>query len=85
MVTPFGGFGKPLKQNRSTPFIVEGDKFKQVACGKDHLLAVTTDGRLLAMGNSDHGKLGLANINQQKSDDGRVAGTYRPMAANQKS
>lgn len=48
-------------------------------------MAVTTDGRLLVMGNSDHGKLGLADIEQQKSDDGRVAGTYRPMAANQKS
>lgn len=27
-------------------------------CGKDHVAAVTTDGRLLTLGNPDHGKLG---------------------------
>ena len=51
--------GNPFKYNRSSPYVVEGHKFKQVSCGKDHLAAITTEGRLLVMGNSDKGKLGL--------------------------
>lgn len=52
--------GQPFRNNLTNPRIFEGHKFKQVSCGKEHLAAITTDGRLLMMGNSDHGKLGLS-------------------------
>ncbi|CAM9550853.1 unnamed protein product, partial [Choristocarpus tenellus] len=38
-----------------------GVRAASVACGREHSLVVTTDGRMLAFGTADGGKLGLGN------------------------
>ena len=42
-----------------------------VACGVDHTVVLTTDGKLLACGNNDRGQLGLASNDDQS--------TFQPM------
>ena len=55
------GKGNSFKSNLKQPTYFEevsGTSFQQVSCGKDHIAAITIDGRLLTMGNPGHGKLG---------------------------
>ena len=53
--------GHPFKSNLVSPYLFDyqGLKFADVSCGRNHVTAVTTDGRLLALGNPDAGKLGI--------------------------
>ena len=56
------GQGHDFKTPLGSPTVFEekdGALFRQVACGKDHIAAITTDGKLLTLGSSDGGKLGL--------------------------
>jgi len=55
----------------------DGALFKYVACGKDHVAAITTDGRLLTLGNGDKGKLGHKKF-KDEYEDSRKVGHYRP-------
>lgn len=48
------------------------DEFLSVACGKDHMVMVTLDGRLMTMGSNDHGKLGLAPIEKEEFKTGWI-------------
>ena len=52
--------GKPFKENLKQPtiFASEDAMFKHVAVGKEHIAALTQDGKLFTMGTEDHGKLG---------------------------
>lgn len=53
--------GHPFKSNLVSPYLFDYQdlKFTQVSCGRNHVTALTTDGRLLALGNPDAGKLGI--------------------------
>ena len=53
--------GHAFKSNLVSPYLFDYPnlKFKQVSCGKNHMVAVSTDGRLLSLGNPDAGKLGI--------------------------
>ena len=77
------GKGTVYLKNVDLPTIYEdpeGQKFSQVSCGKDHIAAVTTDGRLLTIGNPQDGKLGHNDdVINKAVDSKRVAGTYSPM------
>ena len=52
--------GNAYKDNLKLPtvFASEDMLFKKVAVGKEHIAAITQDGRLFTMGTEDHGKLG---------------------------
>lgn len=67
-----GQGGKTFTTNLTLPTLFEFQdlKFKHVSCGKNHIAAVTTDGRVVTWGNPDNGKLGHGNIDSKKE--------YRP-------
>ena len=52
--------GSGYKDNLKLPTCFETDEilFTKVAVAKDHIAAITEDGRLFTMGSSEHGKLG---------------------------
>lgn len=52
--------GNPFKDNLklATVFATEDMTFSKVAVGKEHIAAITQDGKLFTMGTDDHGKLG---------------------------
>ena len=52
--------GNPYKENLKLPtiFASEDMLFSKVAVGKEHIAAITKDGKLFTMGTEDHGKLG---------------------------
>ena len=58
--------------------------FSDVACGKDHIAAITQDGRLMTLGNSDKGKLGHREY-LQEAEDRKKPGAYRPGSVSRKS
>ena len=77
------GQGHNFKTNLVVPTIFEentGKTFKFVSCGKDHVAAITDEGKLISMGNPSHGKLGfkLAEV------DAGVNG-YRPTSISNRS
>jgi alpha-tubulin suppressor-like RCC1 family protein len=55
-----GSGGKAFTTNLTLPtkFEFHDLKFKHVSCGKNHMAAITTDGRVVTWGNPDNGKLG---------------------------
>lgn len=55
-----GSGGKTFTTNLTLPTLFEFQdlKFKHVSCGKNHVAAVTVDGRVVTWGNPDNGKLG---------------------------
>ena len=74
------GQGHTFRTNATSPEVFEekdGVLFQQVACGKDHIAAITQDGRLLTLGNSDKGKLGHKEY-LQEMEDRKKPGAYRP-------
>jgi alpha-tubulin suppressor-like RCC1 family protein len=86
------GKGHAYQINLSVPTIFEsqdGATFKQVSCGKDHIAAVTSSGRLLTFGNPDHGKLGHSpeenkeKLNNKDSSSWNVK--YKPQILSEKS
>jgi alpha-tubulin suppressor-like RCC1 family protein len=54
-----GGLGNKATQLFFEQLSVSG--IKKVACGKDHTLLLTTDGKVYACGRNDHGQLGLGS------------------------
>jgi len=52
--------GKAYPDNLTLPTIFANPeyKFTQCAVGRDHMVVIYQDGRLLTMGSEDHGKLG---------------------------
>ena len=63
-----GGSGRAFTTNLTLPtkFEHEGLSFKHVSCGRNHVAAITTDGRVLTWGNPDNGKLGHAQKEEGK-------------------
>ena len=51
-----------------------GAKFKYTSCGKNHLAAITTDGRLMTLGNPDNGKLGHKKYQEVLDEQVQVKG-----------
>ena len=53
--------GQGYKDNLKLPTIFESETllFSKVAIGKEHIAAITQDGRLFVMGTPEHGKLGF--------------------------
>ena len=77
------GQGHTFKTNLVVPTVFEeasGKTFKQVSCGKDHVAAVTDDGKVITMGNSSHGKLGFKLPERDRTKDG-----YQPSTISSKS
>lgn len=62
------GGGKAFTTNLTLPtkFEYQDLKFKHVSVGKNHVAAVTTDGRVLTWGNPDNGKLGHGELTSGK-------------------
>jgi alpha-tubulin suppressor-like RCC1 family protein len=63
-----GGGGKAFTTNLTLPTLFEFQdlKFKHVSTGRNHVAAVTTDGRVVTWGNPDNGKLGHAEKTADK-------------------
>ena len=80
--------GHPFKTNLVSPYLFDyqGVKFQHVACGRNHMVAVTQDGKVLALGNPDQGQLGIQQyvdeIVAQRSVEG---GTYKPSAVSDRA
>lgn len=62
--------GKAYPDNLSLPTLFETNEhqFSKCAVGRDHMAAITSDGRLLTMGSADHGKLGHSVLEQTAAD-----------------
>ena len=77
--------GKPYKENLKQPTVFASEEvvFEQVSAGKEHIAAITKDGRIFTIGTEDHGKLGhdaKVLTDEAKKEEAlryRVAG-YRP-------
>lgn len=77
------GQGNNFKTNLVVPTIFEeksGKTFKYVSCGKDHVAAITEDGKIISMGNPSHGKLGFKLPEEDRTKNG-----YSPTAINNRS
>jgi alpha-tubulin suppressor-like RCC1 family protein len=63
-----GAGGKAFTTNLTLPTKFEFNdlKFKHVSCGKNHVAAITVDGRVLTWGNPDNGKLGHGEMTTNK-------------------
>ena len=62
-----GQLGLKHNNNESKPKLIEmpnNVSVKQISCGKDFSLLLTTDGRIYAFGNNKHGQLGHNNTKE---------------------
>jgi alpha-tubulin suppressor-like RCC1 family protein len=64
-----GQLGINANVNRSTPVttFAGGTNWKQVACGRDHVAAIKTDGTLWTWGSGNGGELGTGGFNNNSS------------------
>ena len=62
--------GDGYKDNLKLPTIYASETlvFSKVAVGKEHIAAITEDGRLFTMGTAEHGKLGHAEKGSSQED-----------------
>ena len=72
----YGQLGDNTTANRSTPVttFVGGSNWKQVAGGRDHSLAVKTDGTLWTWGRNNNGQLGTNDITLRRTPVTTFAG-----------
>lgn len=77
--------GNPYKDNLKLPtlFATEDLVFNSVSVGKEHIAAITKDGKLFTMGTEDHGKLGhdpkvISKEEAEKEAERYKKAGYRP-------
>ena len=71
--------GNPYKDNLKLPtlFTSEDMVFSRVSVGKEHIAAITKEGKLFTMGTEDHGKLGHDPKVISKEDAEKEAERYK--------
>jgi len=65
-----GGLGQGTRDSREEPTLVPtfqetGEVIRQVACGSQHTIVLTTEGRLYATGKGDFGRLGRGDTQDE--------------------
>jgi len=65
-----GGLGNGARESAEEPLLIEqfyeaGEKISQVACGLQHTVVLTTEGRLYVAGKGEYGRLGLGDTSDQ--------------------
>jgi alpha-tubulin suppressor-like RCC1 family protein len=78
-----GALGDGTSASKSSPVLVVGGlSFKQIACGLNHVVAITTTGAAYAWGSNANGELGDASITNRSSPVQVVGGlTFAKVAA----
>lgn len=65
-----GAFGSGSRKTAEEPILISkfheaGEEVRQVACGKQHSIVLTTEGRLYTTGKGDHGRLGRGEVTDE--------------------